>query len=279
MKMAEMWIQLENYMKYLKDKERGDLTRQQYRRDIEMFLRKETTEEITKEVMIAYKEYLTENYRPSSVNIKLAAINGFLKFLGKSNLRVGQLKIQRRAYCSGERELKKKDYMKLIDTAEKENNRKLSLIIQTICGTGIRVSELKYLTVQAVRRGEAYIQLKGKSRIILIGGKLKKRLLAYIKKENIRQGEIFITRNKKTLDRSNIWKMMKKLCKKAGGDEKKVFPHNLRHLFARCFYEREKDIAKLADVLGHSSINTTRIYIATSGGEHRKILDALGLVV
>ena len=231
-------------MKYLKDKERGDLTRQQYRRDIEMFLRKETTEEITKEVMIAYKEYLTENYRPSSVNVKLAAINGFLKFLGKSNLRVGQLKIQRRAYCSGERELKKKDYMKLIDTAEKENNRKLSLIIQTICGTGIRVSELKYLTVQAVRRGEAYIQLKGKSRIILIGGKLKKRLLAYIKKENIRQGEIFITRNKKTLDRSNIWKMMKKLCKKAGVDEKKVFPHNLRHLFARCFYERERRILR-----------------------------------
>ena len=279
MKTAEMWVQLENYMKYLAEKERGVLTRKQYRRDIERFLEKKCTEEVTKETVIAYKEYLSENYRPSSVNAKLAAINGFLKFLGESDLRVSQLKIQRRAYCSGDRELRKKDYMKLIEIAEKENNRKLSLVIQTICGTGIRVSELKYLTVQAVRQGEVYIQLKGKNRVILIGGKLRKRLVGYMKKEKIVEGAIFITRNRKPLDRSNIWKMMKKLCKKANVDEKKVFPHNLRHLFARCFYEKEKDIAKLADVLGHSSINTTRIYIVTSGWEHKKLLDALGLVV
>ena len=191
MKTDEMWTQLENYMKYLKDQERGRLTMQQYRRDIEAFLRKKGTGEITKEAMISYKEYLTESYRPSSVNVKLAAINGFLKFLGKSDLCVSQ----------------------------------------------------------------------------------------YIKKEKIKEGAIFITRNGKPLDRSNIWKMMKKLCKKAGVDEKNVFPQTLRHLFARCFYERDKDIAKLADVLGHSSINTTRIYIATPGWEHRKMLDALGLVV
>lgn len=278
MEKTIMWKKIEAYMKYLDEKERSILTKKQYRRDIERFLKRKGREVVTKESVIEYKEYLKENYRSSSVNVKLAAINSFFDFLGEEKLKVSQLKIQRKAYCSGEKELSKQEYIKLIDTAEKEQNKKLSLLIQTICGTGIRVSELKYLTVQSVRCGEAVIRLKGKTRTILIGGKLKKRLTQYAKKERIKEGAIFVTRNGKPLDRSNIWKMMKALCERAGVDGKKVFPHNLRHLFARCFYELDKDIAKLADVLGHSSINTTRIYIATSGWEHRRKIDALGLV-
>ncbi len=161
----------------------------------------------------------------------------------------------------------------------KKKNKKLSLLLQTICGTGIRVSELKYITVEALNQGEAVIRLKGKTRAILIPRKLQKKLREYVRHEKIVSGAVFITRTGRPLDRSNIWKMMKALCKEAGIDGRKVFPHNLRHLFARCFYSVNKDIAKLADILGHSSINTTRSYIISSGTEHRRRLDALGLVI
>lgn len=210
--------------------------------------------------------------------MKLSALNSFFEFVGRSDLRLKLLKIQQKAYCSAEKELSKAEYLRLVKTAEQEDNQKLALLLQTICGTGIRVSEVKYITAEAVNRGEASIRLKGKNRTILIPKKLQKRLKDYIRREKIKDGPVFITRTGKPLDRSNIWRMMKALCQEAGVDEKKVFPHNLRHLFARCFYSIDKDIAKLADILGHSSINTTRIYIITSGAEHRRQLDALELV-
>ena len=208
----------------------------------------------------------------------MAALNSFFSFIGRSDLKLKLLKVQKSIFCSAEKELSKEEYLRLIKAAQKRENEKLSLLLQTICGTGIRVSEVKYITVDAVCRGEAVIQLKGKTRTILLPKKLQRILKEYMRREKISAGPIFITRTGRPLDRSNIWKMMKALCRDAGVDEKKVFPHNLRHLFARCFYSIDKDIAKLADILGHSSINTTRIYIISSGEEHRRQLDTLDLI-
>lgn len=270
--------QIENYLNYLNEEERSESTRRQYRRDILCFLSSLGRSPLNKEAAVAYKQKLEQDYQPGSVNVKLSALNSFFAFLGRSDLRLKLLKIQRKAYCPVEKELSKEEYRRLIKTAEREKNQKLALLLQTICGTGIRVSELKYITAEAVIWGEASIRLKGKNRTILIPKKLQKSLKKYLQQEGISTGPVFITRTGQPLDRSNIWKMMKALCREAGVDEKKVFPHNLRHLFARCFYSVDKDIAKLADILGHSSINTTRIYIITSGAEHRRQLDALELV-
>lgn len=270
--------QIENYFNYLKEEERSESTRRQYRRDILCFLSFLGAGALTKETAVDYKQKLERDYQPASVNVKLSALNSFFAFLGRSELRLKLLKIQRKAYCPTEKELSKEEYLRLVKTAEREKNQKLALLLQTICGTGIRVSELKYITAEAVCRGEASIQLKGKNRTILIPRKLQKSLKEYLRRQKITTGPVFITRTGRSLDRSNIWKMMKALCQEAGVNEKKVFPHNLRHLFARCFYAIDKDIAKLADILGHSNINTTRIYIITSGAEHRRQLDALGLV-
>ena len=271
-------IQMKNYLNYLRDEEHSPATIRQYRHDILCFFSALGTGELTKEATLSYKEKLEQDYQPVSVNVKLSALNSFFEFVGRSDLRLKLLKIQQKAYCSAEKELSKAEYLRLVKTAEQEDNQKLALLLQTICGTGIRVSEVKYITAEAVNRGEASIRLKGKNRTILIPKKLQKRLKDYIRREKIKDGPVFITRTGKPLDRSNIWRMMKALCQEAGVDEKKVFPHNLRHLFARCFYSIDKDIAKLADILGHSSINTTRIYIITSGAEHRRQLDALELV-
>lgn len=271
-------IQMKNYLNHLRDEEHNPATIRQYRHDILCFFSALGTGELTKEATLSYKEKLEQDYQPVSVNVKLSALNSFFEFVGRSDLRLKLLKIQQKAYCSAEKELSKAEYLRLVKTAEQEDNQKLALLLQTICGTGIRVSEVKYITAEAVNRGEASIRLKGKNRTILIPKKLQKRLKDYIRREKIKDGPVFITRTGKPLDRSNIWRMMKALCQEAGVDEKKVFPHNLRHLFARCFYSIDKDIAKLADILGHSSINTTRIYIITSGAEHRRQLDALELV-
>lgn len=271
-------IQMKNYLNHLRDEEHSPATIRQYRHDILCFFSALGTGELTKEATLSYKEKLEQDYQPVSVNVKLSALNSFFEFVGRSDLRLKLLKIQQKAYCSAEKELSKAEYLRLVKTAEQEDNQKLALLLQTICGTGIRVSEVKYITAEAVNRGEASIRLKGKNRTILIPKKLQKRLKDYIRREKIKDGPVFITRTGKPLDRSNIWRMMKALCQEAGVDEKKVFPHNLRHLFARCFYSIDKDIAKLADILGHSSINTTRIYIITSGAEHRRQLDALELI-
>ncbi len=270
---------LDSYVNFLEEEERGAATRKQYRRDVERlidFLGERTP---TKELLLEYKAGLEEKYQPVSVNTKLAAVNNFLSFIGFGNLHLKFLRIQQKAYCSAERELSKEEYVRLVKAAEEKEDFRLSLLLQTLCGIGLRVSELKFITVEGVEKGEITIRLKGKTRVILIPEKLRKILQKYTRKKKMDSGQIFVTRNGKPIDRSNIWKMLKSLCQKAGICAKKVFPHNLRHLFARTFYEREKDIAKLADIMGHSSIDTTRIYTITSGREHRRCMDALGLVV
>lgn len=267
------------YMRYLADEEKSQATKTQYYRDILCFFDFLGNHPVTKEKVIQYKEKLLKEYRPASVNTKLAAINSFFSFLGKPMLRVKQLKIQKKPFCSAEKELSKNEYMRLIAAANYEGNEKLALLIQTICGTGIRVSELCFITVEAVMSGEAMICLKGKNRVILISGKLRKMLQRYIRQNKLHSGPVFVTRSGRPLNRSCIWKMMKALCQRADVNPEKVFPHNLRHLFARCFYSLSKDIAQLADVLGHSSINTARIYITSFGYEHRKQMEATGLVL
>lgn len=279
MENKEIHDKIKEYLVYLVKDEKSLATQKQYYREILRFFEYLNFQSYTKEDVICYKEKLKKDYQPVSVNAKIAALNSFFTFTGQSECKVKQLKIQRRAFCLKEKELTKQEYFRLVNAAKQRKNEKLSLILQTICGTGIRVSELCFITVEAVKRGEAVVKLKGKNRVILIGGKLRKLLLNYSGREGIASGTVFITKSGKPLDRSNIWKMMKGLCEAAHVDSRKVFPHNLRHLFARCFYGIDKDIAKLADVLGHSSINTTRIYIISSGQEHRKQMESMGLVV
>lgn len=218
-----------------------------------------------------------EKYAVRSVNSMLAGLNSFLEFMGWKELKVKSLRQQKQIYCAAEKELTKAEYLRLLEASVKQEQ--LNMIIQTICGTGIRVSEFKYFTVEGVRHGEIMVQCKNKNRTVLVPGKLRKRLLDFAKKHNIRGGNIFITKTGKPVDRSNIWSQMKKLCESADVNPSKVFPHNLRKLFARTFYGIEKDIAKLADILGHSNIETTRIYIMTTGTEHRRKIERLGLVI
>ncbi len=279
MEITNYTAQLENYLDYLRSEEHSIATIKQYRRDILRFFSFLESKELTREWALQYKCELEQTYQPVSVNAKLSALNSFFTFIRRSDLKLKLLKIQESAYCSAEKELSKEEYLCLVKAAKRKKNEKLALLLQTICGTGIRVSEVKYITAEAVCRGESVIRLKGKTRTILFPKKLQKALKDYMNRKKITTGPIFVTRTGRPLDRSNIWKMMKSLCQDAGVNEKKVFPHNLRHLFARCFYSVDKDIARLADILGHSSINTTRIYIISSGMEHRRRLDALRLVI
>lgn len=220
---------------------------------------------------------IEKGYAVRSINSMLASLNSMFDFLGWQDCKVKSLKTQRQTYCTEEKELTKAEYLRLLKAAEQRPQ--LRLIMETICGTGIRVSELGFFTIEAIKRGEITVRCKSKIRTILLPGKLRKRLLGHAKKSGILSGAIFTTRNGKPLNRSNIWSQMKSLCEAANVTPGKVFPHNLRKLFARTFYGIEKDIAKLADILGHSSIDTTRIYIMTTGTEHRRKLDRLGLVV
>lgn len=270
---------LESYLIFLEKEERSVATRKQYRRETKRFLEFLGERMATKELLLEYKAGLEEEYQPVSVNTKLAAVNSFLSFIGRADLRLKFLRIQQKVYCSADKELTKEEYMCLIKTAEEKEDFRLSLLIQTLCSIGIRVSELKFITVEGVEEGEITICLKGKTRVILIPEKLRKILRKYVRRKKLDSGSIFVTRSGKPMDRSNIWKMLKSLCRAAGICARKVFPHNLRHLFARTFYEQEKDIAKLADLMGHSSIDTTRIYTISSGKEHRQCMDALGLVI
>ena len=269
---------LQNFKEYLFCEEKSAATIDKYCRDVWMFFRFAAGHELTKELAIAYKKDLeAQNYAVRSVNSMIASLNSFLAFLGREDCKVKTIRMQRKAYCEEKQELTKAEYLRLLEAAK--GKMQLTLVLQTICSTGIRVSELKYFTVEGVRRGEISVHCKSKTRTILIPGKLRKLLLAYAKQRQIRAGAIFITRNGKPLDRSNIWAQMKKLCAAAGVERAKVFPHNLRKLFARTFYRIEKDIAKLADILGHGSIETTRIYIMTTGMEHRRKIEKLGLVI
>lgn len=264
----------------LKSEEKSENTLEKYLRDVRAFAAYLGGAAVTKETVIAYKnKLLSENYAVRSVNSMLASLNSLFAFLGWTDCRVKSIKLQRQIYCSEERELTKAEYMRLVNTAKQKGNERLNLILQTICGTGIRVSELQYITVEAVKCGEAIVSLKGKTRTIFIVRELQKKLLRYAAEQGISSGTIFITRTGRPMSRTNIWREMKGLCEQAGVNPQKVFPHNLRHLFARVFYGIEKDIAKLADILGHSSINTTRIYIISTGNEHRKRMENMRLII
>ncbi len=269
---------IQSFAEYLCREEKSVATQEKYLRDVQKFWAYAGGREINKEMVIAWKKQLTESsYAIRSVNSMLASVNSFLAFMKMSDCKVKCIRTQQQIYRAEEEELTKAEYLHLLAASQK--NQQLNLIIQTICATGIRVSELQFFTVEAVRQGEITVDCKNKTRTILIPGKLKRLLLNYARCKGIVSGGIFVTRTGKPLNRSNIWSAMKKLCEAAGVKPGKVYPHNLRKLFARTFYGIEKDIAKLADILGHSSINTTRLYIMTTGAEHRRKIERLGLVV
>lgn len=270
---------MQEFELYLINEERSRATVEKYLRDVKHFSEFVQDGEIDKRKVLDYKSKLGEVYAVTSANSMIAAMNCFFRFCGWHDLCVKQFRIQREAYCSEKRELTRAEYMRLIGAANARRNERLNLIIQTICGTGIRVSELEYITVEALRNGEVTVNCKGKNRRIFIVPELKKKLFRYVKSRGIVTGSVFVTRSGKPVSRNSIWKDMKSLCIEANVPESKVFPHNLRHLFARTFYRLEKDIAKLADILGHASINTTRIYIVTTGAEHRRRMEHMRLII
>ena len=267
------------FARHLREEERSPGTVEKYLRDVRAFARWLDGGPATMEAACGRKPPMrAAGYAPATINAMLAALNSLFRFLGWEDRRVRFLKIQRRLFRDAGRELTRPEYDRLLETAKARGRERLALLMETICATGVRVSEAKYITVEAARRGRAEIAMKGKIRTILLPGKLCRKLLKYAKKQKTASGEIFLTRSGRSLSRRQIWAELKRLCGQAGVEPSKVFPHNLRHLFATTFYRASKDVARLADLLGHSSIETTRIYLATSGAEHRRQLDRLGLV-
>ena len=269
---------LQVFADWLKSEEKSQGTIEKYLRDVGAFATWLGERELTKETAADWKEHLvSQQYAPVTVNSMLASINTYCVF-AELNIRIRFLKVQRKLFREQSKELTRSEYEKLIETARSTGKERLALLMETICASGIRVSEVKYITVEAARCGRATISLKGKVRSILLPGKLCKKLKKYAEKQKIASGEIFLTGSGKSLSRRQIWAEMKRLCKKAGVEASKVFPHNLRHLFATTFYRIYKDIVRLADILGHSSVDTTRIYLLTTGAEHQKQLEKMGLV-
>ena len=256
---------IRQFEQHLTQEEKSRATIEKYLRDIYTFMEYLADRTIEKAEVIGYKEYLINHYAPASVNSMLVALNCLLRFIGLADCCVKLLKIQRQIFCNEDKELTRQEYHRLVHASK---GTRLSLIIQTICGTGIRVSELQYITVDAIQNGKAVVNCKNKTRVIFIPTSIQKLLKQYIKKSGLSAGTVFVTKNGRPLDRCNIWRDMKALCERAGVSSKKVFPHNLRHLFARMFYSLDKDIVRLADLLGHSSINTTRIYTMETGQQH-----------
>ena len=263
---------------YLIEEEKSKATLEKYIRDIETFYAWAGGKVLNKVCVLNYKEYLTEKYAVASVNSMLSSINSFFTYLEWYELRVKTIKVQKQIFASNEKELTKSEYERLLTAAKAKSNQRLYLLMQTICSTGIRVSELRFITVEAINRGRAEINCKGKRRCVFLPTELCKILKTYVKEQKRKSGAVFVSKNGNPLDRSNIWSDMKKLCKSAGVSEKKVFPHNLRHLFARTYYSLHKDVVRLADILGHSSVNTTRIYTMETGEIHRKQIQRLGLL-
>lgn len=266
------------FKRKLLEEEKSKSTIQKYMRDMKAFRKFAGKKEVTKDMVIQYKQYLKENYKTASVNSMLAAVNRFLKEMEWYDCVVKVLKVQRQAFRSRERELTREEYFRLLETARAKNNMRLYLLMQTICSTGIRVSELPFITLEAARSGRASVSLKGKTRTVLLPKELCRKLKSYAREKDIQKGSIFITRNGIPLDRSNILHDMKALCKEAEVDRSKVFPHNLRHLFACMFYKAERDLSRLADILGHSNVNTTRIYTCVSSEEQIRKIEKLGLL-
>ena len=270
---------IKSYTATLQEDEKSPATIAKYFHDLSMAAEYFAGEELTKLALVGWKDVLVKKYATATVNSILAAVNGFLKHMGWSDLMVKPLKIQRAMFRDESQELSRDEYNHLVHAAESAGNRRLSLVMQTICATGIRVSELRFITVDAVRIGHTEISNKGKRRTIFLPEKLRRILSKYIKETHKTEGAVFTTRNGKPLDRSNIWRDMQALCTSAGVEPNKVFPHNLRHLFARTYYGIEKDLSRLADILGHSSVNTTRIYTIESGAVHAHQIEQLGLII
>ncbi len=267
------------YLQFLKIQEKSKGTLEKYQRELLDLAKYLAGKKVTREDLVVWKEELEKRYSPAGVNGRLVAANGFFSFFGRYDLRLKLLKIQKEIFMKEEKELTRAEYGRLVRTAERKGKERLSLLIQTICATGIRVSELEFITAEAVKRGRAEVNCKGKRRVIFLPARLQKKLKAYAAKKGISEGVIFAAKSGRPLHRGNIWAEMKKLCKDAEVSPEKVFPHNLRHLFARIFYSLDKDIAKLADMLGHSNIETTRIYIMESGRIHRQKLERMRLVL
>ncbi len=267
---------LEEFKAHLILEEKSENTVEKYVRDVTFFKAWLSGREVTKLLLLEYKKELCENYAPRSVNAAISSLNCFFGFMEWHDLRLKALKLQRQIFVGEEKELTKPEYQRLLSAAQ--GNRRLYFLMQTICSTGIRVSELRFITTDAIKRGQAQINCKGKMRVVFLPAKLCGMLKTYANEEKIKNGPIFVTKNGKPLDRSNIWKQLKALCETAGIEKGKVFPHNLRHLFARTFYSVEKDIVRLADVLGHASVNTTRIYTMETGAVHRRQIQKLGLL-
>ncbi len=266
------------FKRYLSEEEKAEATVEKYVRDITAFKRWLCGRNVEKAVVLEYKQRLMEAYAPASVNSILSSLNNFFVFNEWFSCRVKTLKIQRQIFLSQDKELTKAEYDRLLSAAKNEENWRLYLLMQTICSTGIRISELRFVSAEAVKWGRAVINCKGKVRQVILPKQLCKMLLKYLKENNIKSGYVFRTKTGKPLDRTNIWRMLKKLCNKANVPSSKVFPHNFRHLFARTYYSMEKDISRLADILGHSNVNTTRIYTAESGRIHRMQIQKLGLL-
>ena len=270
---------LRAFQSHLRAEEMSPGTIENYLRHAHAFTAFAAGQPLTKELTAAWKEHLKEKgYAVATINAMLVSLNAFLRFLDRSDCRCKLLRSQRKLFRDQTRELTQKEYQRLVQTAREQEKECLALLLEAICGTGIRVSEVKFLTVENLNRGYAEIALKGKIRTILIPRKLSKKLLKYAKRRGITEGEVFLTRSGRSLSRRQIWAEMKGLCAAAKVEPSKVFPHNLRHLFAQTFYRSSRNIVQLADVLGHSSIETTRIYLITTGEEHQRQLEGLGLV-
>lgn len=266
------------FKEYLICEEKSQATVDKYIRDVIFFMNWLKGESVSKAMVLKYKQELTEKYAPASVNAALSSLNSFFIYNEWYDCKVKALKIQRQIFAERSKELTKSEYERLLTAAKQKKNERLYYLMQTICSSGIRVSELSAITIEAIKNRKANINCKGKMRVVLLPKELCKMLTEYAKEQKITSGPIFITKTGKPLDRSTIWKMMKALCESAGVDREKVFPHNLRHLFARTYYSIQKDIVRLADILGHSSVNTTRIYTMETYDVHLRQIQGLGLL-
>ncbi len=278
-KMQLTQREFDQFEDYLRHDEREESTIEAYLRSLTRFAEWADGRAVTKELAMEWKAALAEaGYRPISVNAMLAAVNKFFTCMGREDCKVKYLKLQRQMFRKSEKDLSKEEYQRLVQAAHEKGDLRMELILETICATGIRVGELKYITVEAVRAGVAEIALKGKIRTILLPHRLCRKLQKYAKQQKIASGKLFLTQDGLPVSRQSIWTRMKALCETAGVERSKVFPHNLRSLFARSFYGSCHDVVRLADVLGHSSIETTRIYLMSTGKEYLRQLDKLGLV-
>ncbi len=268
------------YKEYLYGEEKSESTIKKYMRDLRKLAGYMAGREVTKKLVTGYKKYLKEKkgYKLTSINSFIVAANRLFEYLGWYELKIRTYRIQKEVFVPESRNLSKAEYKKLVKAALNKGKKRLAMIIQTVCATGMRISELSGVTLESVAEGVVEIYCKGKQRMVLLPGKLRKKLQRYIKENRIVSGVVFCTSGGKAVDRSNIWKEMKLIGEEAGIYRGKVYPHNLRHLFAREFYAAGKDIAKLADVLGHSNIETTRGYIKATSTEHQRLLDRMGLV-